>query len=140
MPDVSMETQLLQCATAGCGHSPFPISTSFIERAQRTHETFYCPAGHSNYFPQKSDTENEKLSERVRHLEGQLRGLEELRAQVTQLQDLRTRASRLCPWPGCEFVASAGNEWDRRALRAHMRGAHGVPSMAEVEEAQQAKA
>ena len=138
MPDVPMETELLQCATAGCGYSPFPVSTSFIQRARRTHETFHCPAGHSNYFPQKSDTE--KLSERVRHLEGQLRRYEELQAKVSQLQDLRLRSSRLCPWPGCEFVASAGNDWDRRALRAHMRSSHGMPSMAEVEEAQQAKA
>ena len=138
MPDVPMETELLQCATAGCGHSPFPVSTSFIARARRTHETFCCPSGHRQWFPAKSD--EQLLKERVRHLEGQLRGFEELRAQFSVFEDLRKRASRLCPWPGCEFVASAGSEWDRRALRAHMRSAHGMPSMAEVEEAQQAKA
>ena len=138
MPDIPMETELLQCPTAGCGHSPFPVSTSFIVRARRTHETFYCPSGHGQWFPAKSD--EQLLKERVRVLEGQLLWLEQLRDQVRMLEDLRKRASRLCPWPGCEFVASAGNEWDRRALRAHMRSAHGMPSMAEVEEAQQAQA
>jgi hypothetical protein len=37
------------CATHGCGQ--FICTTSeHEERLRRTHEVFYCPAGHHNYF------------------------------------------------------------------------------------------
>ena len=36
------------------------IPTAFIEDRRRDHDTFYCPAGHKNYFPHESDLERLK--------------------------------------------------------------------------------
>lgn len=40
------------CCTCGMTYG---VPEGFRERRKRDHETFYCPAGHPNYFPQKSD-------------------------------------------------------------------------------------
>lgn len=118
-----METEPIQCATAGCGYSPFPMTTAFVARARRTGETFFCPAGHSLHFGEGSDgRERRKLRERLEDLEGRLR----------QVLFEKTVLSRTCPWVGCPFIAASGDEWNRAPLHTHMRAIHGMPTLAEV--------
>lgn len=114
-----METELTQCATAGCGHSPFPLSSAFVARARRTGETFFCPAGHSLHFGEGTEAQQRR---RIKDLEIRL---EEAFAEKTLI-------SRTCPWVGCPFVAASGDEWNRAPLHTHMRAIHGMPTLAEV--------
>ena len=59
--------ELLNCAN--CSIS-FAIPTKLNSELMRNHETFYCPKGHSNYYPGKSD--EEKLQEEIHSLEKSL--------------------------------------------------------------------
>lgn len=124
--DSTMRIVNIQCATKGCGHSPFPMAASFIERAKRTHETFHCPAGHANFYPQESD--EEVLKKKVKRLERNIRYLQDCNDRLESF-------SQRCPWPGCDFEAFPQNPFDLRGLKQHMRSAHGMPTMAEVLEA-----
>ncbi len=36
---------------------PFWLPNGFVERRRKDHVTFYCPNGHSQYYPQESDEE-----------------------------------------------------------------------------------
>lgn len=60
------------CANKGC-QSVIHLHHDVEEKLRRTHETFYCPAGHSNYFPGATDEEKkitalERLRDRFREL------------------------------------------------------------------------
>ena len=44
----------LECGECGL---PFSITETFYKKRKKDHESFYCPAGHSRYFPQKSNEE-----------------------------------------------------------------------------------
>lgn len=122
-----METILVQCCVAGCGHSPFPMAADFERRARRTHEWWYCPAGHSQHW--SGQTREER---RIAELEGRV---EVLRAENSEYWERVKEAARRCPWPGCDFKATSGDEWDRRPLQSHMRSIHGMPSLAAIREA-----
>jgi len=45
---------ILTCANCGIH---FGISTAFILSLKNSHNDFYCPKGHKNYFPQKTKEE-----------------------------------------------------------------------------------
>lgn len=49
------------CATKGC-YATICLDPKSYDRLKRTGENFYCPAGHSNYFPGKTD-EQKKIDE-----------------------------------------------------------------------------
>jgi len=46
--------EMLTCATNGCGVT-FSLPQSATSRLRQTNETFYCPHGHTNFFPRKPD-------------------------------------------------------------------------------------
>jgi uncharacterized coiled-coil protein SlyX len=52
-----------------CGMT-FGFSKSFYDVVKRTHEEFYCPRGHSQYYSQKTD--QEKCKEEIKKLEERL--------------------------------------------------------------------
>lgn len=52
-----------------CG-TPFAITKEFHKIVRNSHEIFYCPKGHSQYYPGKS--EEEKLRDEVSKLERQV--------------------------------------------------------------------
>ena len=116
-----MNTELVQCPTAGCGHSPFPMSTDFIRRARQTHEDFHCPAGHLLHFGGKSDADRlaaleadlERSRKTVRYLHGRIRALHDY---------------PVCSWPGCGRRCREGGP-----MAQHMQRAHGAPTLAELE-------
>ena len=112
---MSEPTTTLMCPTSGCGHSPFPVTLAFKKRAHRTHERFYCPAGHRQYFPGESDIEQLK------------RKLKEAKLSVAWFKDQADRdarqadrEARACPWVQCYFQGKT------------VRAAHGMPTQAEV--------
>ena len=66
---------------------PFAISSTFERERRRDHETFYCPAGHKQHFPAKSDLE--KLRDQVAAKDEALRNAEHERDME------RTRAANI---------------------------------------------
>lgn len=60
---------VLHCANCGVG---FAISTEYEDKRRADRRTFYCPNGHSQWFPGKTDK----------------KVIEELRAQVASREDL----------------------------------------------------
>ncbi len=113
----TMKIVSITCATENCGNSPFPLEEGHYRRARRTHENFYCPQGHSNYYDSESDLE--KLT-RIN------RGL---RRDITRYQQTIADQIGHCPWIQCDFEAR-----DQQGLRTHMRARHGMPTLAAVEE------
>lgn len=57
---------LLHCSHCGI---PYGLSRSFEARRREDHQSFWCPSGHSQYFPQKSKAEEleEKLESEKRN-------------------------------------------------------------------------
>lgn len=55
---MGIEIDFSKCTCANC-QMPFLIQTVFYNRLQECHNTFYCPNGHSNYFPQSTQMERE---------------------------------------------------------------------------------
>jgi hypothetical protein len=112
------------CATKGCG-AIIVMRSDQESRLRQTHGTFYCPNGHSQWFPGK--TEEEK---RIAELEQQLeRQRERTREAWEYASDVR-REGLVCQWPGCRQHSYS----DTHALRRHMRKAHGMPKDKEFEE------
>lgn len=119
MSDVAWIT----CATAGCGHSPFPIDKQFEQRARETHESFYCPAGHSLSWKIESRKErNHRLV--VEQLKRESRSWE---AGYYR----ERREARRCPWPTCRTYVYAS----RDSMYEHMRRIHDMPILAAVRDA-----
>jgi len=89
---------VLDCA--GCG-LVFAMTWDFEARRREDHKTYYCPAGHENYFPHK--TEAEQLRERLRIYRDQAaterRRAAAARGQRTRVLNLITKG--ICPVPGC---------------------------------------
>lgn len=63
---VSVRLEAVVCPRDGCGIT-FGVPETTVEALRRSHGTFYCPHGHNQYFPGKSDLEKAKEeTERVR--------------------------------------------------------------------------
>lgn len=54
--DIILSTTYEVVACCNCGIH-FAMPKDFINRRRQDHETFYCPKGHGNYYPQKNETE-----------------------------------------------------------------------------------
>jgi hypothetical protein len=61
---MEIEMNLISCAHCGM---TFAITEDKMLRLKQSHETFYCPAGHPQSYPQM--TEEERLRRRVKELE-----------------------------------------------------------------------
>lgn len=88
MPTIEYTVELDTLTCAGCG-TPFAVASDLLKKFRRTHETFYCPLGHNNYFPQAS--EEEKLKKQLQLAEDEAR---RLRARVSFEHDQREAAER----------------------------------------------
>lgn len=51
---------LIHCAEC---NMPFTITTDLRDKLKKSHKSFFCPIGHSQFFPAKSD--EEKLREQI---------------------------------------------------------------------------
>lgn len=61
------------CNCATC-YVSFSIPAAMERRLRECHNTFYCPSGHANFYPAKSDLEitKQKLSQKEREIESLL--------------------------------------------------------------------
>lgn len=71
MADV--ELSQVSCATPECGVIIF-LPSAIVRRRKEDHESFYCPNGHSQWFPGK--TEEQKLREQLQIKERTISTLE----------------------------------------------------------------
>lgn len=63
----------------------FGVTKRFDEDRRDNHKSFYCPQGHTNYYPQKSETE--KLREEIERKERQVGRLTSSRDQASARAD-----------------------------------------------------
>lgn len=82
----------------------FAITEEFENKLRESHQTFYCPNGHSRYFPQ--DNEAEKLRKELKRKEQELADKaiqaiakqNELEAKIKkQGKDLKRLTNGVCP-------------------------------------------
>ena len=114
-----------ECARTGC--AAIICLTAETEAARREdHRTFFCPNGHTNYFPNATATER-----RIKELERQ----NELLKRQLRTEELwgleQLEESKKCQWPGCRQHSYP----DVAGLRRHMRRVHGMPTDKEWEAA-----
>lgn len=96
----------INCATQGC-YAIITLHPADAARLRRTHETFYCPAGHHNYFAGKTDDEK-----RLERLRDSLDRANERSYQRTLLVRHFVNAIQVCPF-GCGWVGSRRlSEWN----------------------------
>lgn len=69
---------IIHCAACGV---PFALSEQFEEHKRKTHDSFYCPNGHGQHYPQ--DNETEKLRKELKRKEQELadKAIEKIKLQ-----------------------------------------------------------
>jgi len=77
---MDVEMKVIQCAACAMA---FAVPSAFKDARLEDHKEFFCPAGHQNFYPGKSDVEKlqEKLKARERELEMKLHLLEQARKE-----------------------------------------------------------
>lgn len=115
------ECRTFACASKGC-QATIHLHHDIEERLRRTHETFYCPAGHSNYFPAATAKEK-KISNLERLVES---WRERWREVCEEREDWKLQA-RTCPF-GCGFrvLRKRTSESIEAALVFHLVEEHGA--------------
>jgi len=125
-------TQDIHIITCAACSIPFGITTAFENRRREDHGTFYCPVGHSNFYPQ--DNEVEKLRKQLvrekdwRQWEADQRMAAEADAKhqryvagaakgrITKMK--KRIAAGVCPAPGCKR-SGLGED-----VAAHIKSCH----------------
>jgi len=79
---------IITCANCGID---FAISESFVERLKKSHDSFYCPHGHSQHFVSKSD--EDKLKEEVERLKNRIRIEQEYKEDYRNQRDEARRSA-----------------------------------------------
>lgn len=77
--------EIVHCANCGI---PFAITTDFEKRRRADRKSFYCPAGHSQWFPGETD------ADRAQRLAGQLDMERTRRAEAQRQLDYQRRARK----------------------------------------------
>lgn len=97
-----------ECGQVGCGMF-FAFTEKQEQEYRRTHETFYCPAGHPRVYRQetaeeKARRERDAARADVTHLRDQLAATQrDLTSTKSQLTKAKNRAAKgVCPVPGCK--------------------------------------
>lgn len=81
--DITVEYRLVAITCGECGVS-FGLGSEFIKARRADQRTFYCPNGHSRWYPPPKRTEADRLREQ----------LEAARSLATRERDRRERAER----------------------------------------------
>jgi hypothetical protein len=120
--DIDIELRLMAIECCSCG-VPFGIGAHFQKARRADQRTFFCPNGHSNYYPAPKRTEADRLRDQLdaaRSLAQRERERRETaerqrsaaRGQVTRIK--RRVANGVCPCCNRSFAD----------LRRHMTGQH----------------
>lgn len=117
------------CATRGC-QATIHLHHDVEARLRRTHETFYCPAGHHNYFAGKTDAEK-----KIAQLEQRAQRFRELWEDACEDRDDWKLQAKACPL-GCGYRVLRKSKPENIAatLAFHLIEEHGatMPVAAEI--------
>lgn len=94
--------QLLETVTCAKCAVLFAFPEQWVTAFRSSHQNFFCPAGHNNYFP--AETDEEKLRKQlaqaqtnIEHKEAAISSLREQRAQLERSRaSLRGVHTRIC--------------------------------------------
>jgi len=91
-----MEFDIRTCCT--CGIS-MPLTIGHVEKLRETHATFYCPNGHSQWFPgETNEVKIRKLEERIQTCQNirqeKEKKIDELNKKVTSYKMLFRREQK----------------------------------------------
>lgn len=125
--ETSLLTQLVAVECSQCGLA-FGLTVQYKQHRRDDHGTFYCPNGHTQYFPGKSDAEKEReradrLARQVERKDREIANLDEdvrsarasLRATKGQLTKTKKRAANgVCPCCNRSFAN----------VQRHVKGQH----------------
>jgi 23S rRNA C2498 (ribose-2'-O)-methylase RlmM len=101
------ETRFLDTLTCSNCNVLFALDSEFIATAKRDRKTFYCPNGHSQWFPGKTEKELRKEADRrAANAEEEARILAVQRDEARkELRRLKQRAEAgACPYCNRSFV------------------------------------
>lgn len=84
--EFTVELEAITCSACGI---VFAFDVTSMQERRRDHQTFYCPHGHSQYFPGESDVERLK-----KQLKQERHAGDQLRAEVTYERDQRQATER----------------------------------------------
>ena len=115
---ISTQVVLLNCSVCA---GPIALAPFQNESFKQNHKTFYCPIGHTQYYPAKSEAD--KLRDQLAEAQFQVRRTEAARDNANGLLDAETKKRRklekrihngVCPRCRRSFVN----------LQRHMAGQH----------------
>lgn len=119
-----MTCRQFACAQSGCQNT-IHLHHDVEQKLRRTHETFYCPAGHSNYFAGTSD--DQKTIER---LERSVDRWQELWEEMADSRDEWKLAAKQCPFEcGFRVIRKSKLANVRFALANHLIEEHGAAAL-----------
>lgn len=78
---------VFHCCRAGCGVA-FALNDEFVQRRRSDRKSWYCPNGHSQWFPGETD------SDKAQRLAGQLDMERTRRLQAEKAADYATRSRK----------------------------------------------
>jgi hypothetical protein len=82
------DLEKVTCVNEGCGIE-FYLTTGFARSRKNDHNIFYCPNGHSQYYPQKSD--KEIIEDKLKKAEEYRQILEESRKRAWECAEHKKR-------------------------------------------------
>jgi hypothetical protein len=101
----------IACAERGC-HATITVHEQEHARLRRTHETFYCPAGHSNYYSRPRKTEkDEKIASLERQRDSLREDLHDAWGKGARLVEALTHDAQTCPIPTCAWRGRRRLPW-----------------------------
>lgn len=124
---------LLDCGECG---TPFAFPAAFVQRRREDHRTWYCPNGHTRWFPEKTDVElalekRDRERERAERLQAQLKrrevDLQNERKQHSSTKGELTKARKRAANGVCPCCHRTFKQVDAHMKRQHPEyvGAHG---------------
>ena len=93
--DLTVPFKSIACCVSTCGII-WAVPSWYYDKKREDHLFFYCPNGHKQYFPEKSDLEN--LQERLKNTESKLEKLqicaETKKRRISSLKGVITKMKR----------------------------------------------
>ena len=83
---VKVEMKTIECANCGI---VFGLTDTFVYNRKETHHGFFCPNGHSNYWPDK--TEAERLKFQLDQTKGEVERLRQQRDEALSEISLKNK-------------------------------------------------
>jgi hypothetical protein len=106
---LAAQMEVIHCASCNV---PFALMDSHVDRLRQSHKAFHCPAGHSNVFNGKSDTE--RLKEE----------LERIKADKQRVQEKLWQLEADAKLTQCPYCSGKYSRINLHITRSHFGKSH----------------